>query len=79
AVESLNKALDNILASGVKNPIIYFELAMAYYLSGDYENAMMHAMTAKNMNFAEQRVKHDLEQDLYRLIQNIQREADQKK
>jgi tetratricopeptide (TPR) repeat protein len=79
AVESLNKALDNLLDSGVKNPEVYFNLARAYYLSGDYENAMKHAIIAKNMNFAEQSVKKDLEPYLNRLINNIQREVNQKR
>jgi len=56
AVESIEKALTNTIASGVKNPVVYLDLAIAYYKNGDYENAMNNVMIAKNMNFAEKQV-----------------------
>jgi tetratricopeptide (TPR) repeat protein len=78
AVESLNKALDNTIASGVKNPVVYLDLAIAYYKNGDYENALNNAMISKNMKFAEQNVKQDLERETNQLITNIQQKINQK-
>ena len=78
AVESLNHAMENMVASGTKNPIVYFDLALAYYYYTDYENAMQNAMISKNMNFAEEDVKQDLERELNQLIKNIQQKRNQK-
>ena len=78
AVESLKKALDNTIASEVKNPVVYLDLAIAYYKKGDYENAMNNAMISKNMKFAEQKVKQDFERETNQLITNIQQKMSQK-
>ena len=78
AIESLKKALDNTIASGVKNPVVYLDLAIAYYKNGDYENAMQNAIISKNMKFAEQNVKQDLERETNQLITNIQQKMSQK-
>ena len=78
AVESLNKALDNTIASGVKNPVVYLDLAIAYYKKGDYEHAMNNAMISKDMKFEEQKVKQDLERETNQLITNIQQKINQK-
>jgi tetratricopeptide (TPR) repeat protein len=78
AIESLKKAVDNTIASGVKNPVVYLDLAIAYYKNGEYENAMENAMISKNMKFAEQKVKEDLDGELNQLIRNIQQKMNQK-
>jgi tetratricopeptide (TPR) repeat protein len=78
AIESLKKAVDNTIASGVKNPVVYLDLAIAYYKNGDYENAMENAMISKNMKFAEQKVKEDLDGEINQLMRNIQEKMNQK-
>ena len=79
AIESLKKALDNTISAGVKNPVVYLDLAISYYKNGDYENAMQNAMISKNMKFAEQKVKKDLEYEINQLISNIQQKMDENK
>ena len=73
AVESIEKALTNTIASGVKNPVVYLDLAIAYYKNGDYENAMNNVMIAKNMNFAEKQVTDDLKKEINNLLTSIEK------
>ena len=70
--------MDNTIASEVKNPVVYLDLAIAYYKYGDYENAMQNAMISKNMKFAERKVKQDLERETDQLISNIQQKMNKK-